>query len=354
MRLSRPLVYVLLVVLALVLIKVFFLKKQSPAGGQGSPSKTQKSAVSVTILKPVVLDNKMFATGSLFSNEEVVLMPEVSGRIDRIYFKEGSRVNKGDLLVKIDDADLQAQLKKLTLQLQLAVESEERQKKLLAVNGISQEAYDIALNQANTIKTDIELNAAQLAKTSIRAPFTGVIGLKNISEGSTITPSVRIATLQQTDPMKIDFSIPEKYAYIVHTGDLINFTVPGNDSIFKGTIYAIEPRIDPVTRTLQLRALCNNRQGRLFPGSFVRIELVMDQIKNALMIPTQALIPELKGQKVFIVKDGKASPVKVQTGIRTDTDIEITDGLAAGDSLIISGIMQVKPGNELNIKMEEQ
>jgi len=354
MRFSRTILYIGLVIVVLVLIKFLFLKKDNPAAASQGPGKTQKIPVTVGIIRSSELENKLFATGSMLSNEEVVLMPEISGRIEKIYFREGSRVNKGDMLVKIDDADLQAQLKKLTLQQKLAEESEGRHKKLLAVNGISQESYDIALNQSNTMKADIELNTAHLSKTVIRAPFSGVIGLKNISEGSYVSPDVRIATLQQTDPIKIDFSIPEKYATMVRVNDEIHFTVPGNDSTFKGNIYAIEPRIDPVTRTLPLRAMSNNRSGRLIPGSFARIELVMSKIKDAVMIPTQALIPELKGQMVFVVKDGKAAPVKVKTGIRTDTEIQVTDGLKQGDSLIVTGIMQVRPGSELNIKMEQE
>ncbi len=350
MKFSKTLLYICLAVITLLLVKFIFLKKENPAPTQPAQSGPQKVSVDVQVVKPKALDNKIFATGSLLSNEEVVLMPEVSGRIEKIYFHEGSHVRKGDLLVKINDSELEAQLKKLNLQLELASETEGRQKKLLAIQGISQESYDIARNQEATLRADIEMTQALILKTSIRAPFDGTIGLKDISEGSTVAPGSRIASLQQTDPMKIDFSVPEKYAGTVKTGDAVHFTVSGIDTTFTGSIYAIEPRIDPVTRTLAMRATIPNRSGMLVPGSFARIELVLNRITNAVMIPTQALVPELKGQKVFVARQGKAVGIPVKTGIRTDTEVQITEGLAPGDSLIVSGFMQLKAGSPLVIK----
>lgn len=349
MKFSRSILYIFLIIATLLSIKYFFINPKGTVINNTSV-KTQKFPVLIKVVTSGRLLNKIYASGSLISNEEVVIMSEISGRIDKIYFKEGSKVKKGDLLVKLVDSDLQAALKKLKLQLKLSEEQENRQQKLLAINGISQETYDIALNQVNLIKAEVEVNAVQLAKTYIKAPFFGIIGLKNCSEGSFISPAVKIATLQQTDPIKIDFSIPEKYMNRIKIKDQIQFTVAGNDSLYTGSIYAIEPQVDPVNRSLPVRAIMTNKSGILFPGSFARIELILGNVPDALLIPTQALIPELKGQKVFICRNGQAQSVSVKTGIRTDAEIQITEGLTVGDSLIVSGFMSLKDGFELQVK----
>lgn len=348
MKFSGTFLIVILCLVVLGFIKYMFLNVDIPL----PPAATGKGlAVPVTIkvLHVRNMDNTIQITGSLLSNEEVIVYPEVAGRIERIAFREGAPVNKGDLLVKINDADLSAQLKKLSLQISLASEQESRQKKLLEISGISQEDYDLALNKLNTLLADQEEIQAKIAKTAIRAPFGGVIGLKSVSEGSYVSSNTKIASIQQTDPIKIDFSIPEKYATQVRVGDRIHFSVAGVDQPYKGSIYAIEPRIDPVNRTLQLRAISQNTNSRLIPGSFARVELVMEQIKNTLLIPSQALIPELKGLKVFICKNGKATPVSVKAGIRTEKEVQILEGLQDGDSLVVSGFMQLKPGTNLKI-----
>lgn len=340
-------IVLVIAVLAIVKIKFFPVNTgQNMASQQGKPQVAQVTAYIVMHQK---LDNRIFISGTLLSNEEVNLMPEVAGKITGIFFKEGERVKEGELLVKINDQDLQAQLKKLQLQEKLASEKEERQKKLLAINGISQEEYDATLTQLNSTAADIEVLKAQISKTQIIAPFDGTVGLKNISEGSYVTPGTQIAKIQQTDPMKLDFSIPEKYSSIVGKGDSIRFTLQGSEENFGGKIYAIEPKIEMSTRSVQLRGICSNKKGKLFPGAFAKIELLLKEIPNSILIPTEAIIPELKGQKVFLYKSGKAQPQKVETGIRTDTQIQITSGLLAGDTVITTGIMQLKPDALVNI-----
>ncbi|HEY4799974.1 MAG TPA: efflux RND transporter periplasmic adaptor subunit [Bacteroidia bacterium] len=348
-------VFIAIVVIAvLAIIKIKFLTVDAPPAMQ-KPGKNQTSTVTAYVVKPVVLDNKIFSTGTVLSNEETVLVPEVAGKIIAINFKEGSRVSKGDMLVKINDADLQAQLKKFGVQEKLAAQNEAREKKLLDINGISQAEYDAALTQLNTVKADIELTQAQIAKTEIHAPFNGTIGLKYVSEGSFVTPTtattaaIKIATLQQIDPVKIDFSVPEKYSSAVQLGDSVLFTVQGSDEKFKGEIYAIEPKIDLSTRTIQLRAICQNRNGKIFPGSFAKIDLILKKTSNTVLIPTEALIPELKGQKVFLCKNGRARSQKVETGIRLPEKIQITNGLQAGDTVITTGIMQLRDSSLVKI-----
>jgi len=350
MKNNKTLVIILIIVAALVTIKLVFLQSPVKSGGNNAPGKGPGPAsVTAYIAQASTFDTKITASGTLLANEEVDLKAEASGKITRLLFKEGDKVSKGELLLKLNDADLSAQLKKLELQVKLAEDKEARQKKLLAIQGISQEEYDASLNQLNGLKADMEFTHAQVGKTEVRAPFNGTVGLKSVSEGSYVSPSVTIASIQQIDPVKIDFSVPEKYSGMVQKGMSIRFTVDGQGEEFSGQVYAIEPRIDLSTRTLQLRASCPNKEGKLLPGAFARIELVLRQKENTILIPTEALVPELKGQKVFVSRNGMAQPQKVETGARTDRSVEITKGLKAGDTVITTGIMQLKPNTPLKI-----
>ncbi len=316
---------------------------------QAKPASIQVIPVKAHIVKPQELGNNVLTSGTVLANEEVDLKSEVSGKIVKIAFKEGSRVNKGDLLVKINDAELQAQLMREKYTYELLKDKEYRQNKLFEKEAISQEEYDDALNQFNVSKAEVDLIKAQIDKTEIKAPFNGIVGLKNVSEGSYITPSTVIASLQNINPIKIDFSIPEKYSGSVKVGDQINFRVVGDEENYNAKVYAIEPKIDPVTRTLKIRAIYSNQAGRILPGSFADVKLILDKIDNALLVPTQAIVPELKGQKVYIYRSGKVAQQNVEMGIRTDEYVQITSGLNPNDTLIISGILQIKPGAEVSI-----
>jgi membrane fusion protein (multidrug efflux system) len=345
-KLKIPLI-IILVVAGLALIKIFFLspKKSDTAGAPSVPGGSKlPTMVTGYILKSESLDNEVYSSGTISANEEAELRPEVSGKIVMMNITEGSRVQKGDLLVKINDADLRAQLKKLELQVALSEEKEVRQRKLLEISGISKEEYDIALNQLNVTRADLENMNAQIAKTEIRAPFNGVLGLKKISEGSYITPSTLVVTMQQIDPIKVDFSIPEKYMDKIKKGDKVLFSVQGLDNTFTANIYAIDPKIDLATRTVQLRALASNNNGKIFPGAFAKVQLVLSQNQSALMVPTESIIPVLKGQKVYLYKGGKVQEQMVETGLRTPTKIEIVKGLQAGDTVIVTGVMSLKQG----------
>jgi membrane fusion protein, multidrug efflux system len=344
---------VIAIIVVLALIKIFFLmpKKQEgqggPMGGPGGPRPA--SLVTGYVVKPELLSNEVYASGAISANEEAELKPEVSGKITNLNIVEGGRVSKGELLVKINDADLQAQLKKLKLQFTLAEEREGRQKKLLDISGISQEEYDIALSQLNVIKADIENLMAQIAKTEIRAPFSGILGIRKVSEGAYVTPATIIVTMQQIDQVKVDFSVPEKYMTKVKKGDKILFTIDGLEGNFTASIYAIDPKIDPSTRTVQLRALASNGNNRIYPGSFAKIQLVLGQNKSAMMVPTESIIPVLKGQKVFLYKSGVAKEQLVETGLRTPTKIEVVKGLQFGDTVVVTGVMSTKQDAPLKL-----
>jgi membrane fusion protein (multidrug efflux system) len=305
--------------------------------------------VKAHIIKPEKLANNVITSGTILANEEVELKSEMAGKVTGIFFKEGSRVNKGALLVKINDAELQAQLERAKFNQKLLENKEYRQRILREKDAISQEEYDIALNELNVVKSDLELIKAQIDKTEIKAPFNGIIGLKNISEGSFVNTSTIIAALQNINPIKIDFSIPEKYSSMVKTGDPVKFKIVGDDKVYTGKVYAVEPKIDPLTRTLKIRAIYSNPSQDILPGSFADVELVLKQIEKALLIPSHSIVPELKGQKVFLYKSGIAVSRNVVIGVRTDTRVQIIDGLIENDTLITSGILQIKPNSPVSI-----
>jgi membrane fusion protein, multidrug efflux system len=308
--------------------------------------------VSGVVVRPQKMENVVRSSGTVLASESVDLTAEASGRIEKIAFKEGAHVRKNDLLVKINDDDLQAQLKKTDLQIQLASEQEKRQAQLFEKNGVSREQYDIALNQVNTLKADRENLVAAIRKREIRAPFNGIIGLRYVSEGGYVSPATRIASIQNVNPLKVDFSIPEKYADQVSVGDLVQFRSEETKLEFTGKLFAIEPKIDAATRTLQLRALCSNKAEKVFPGAYVQIELRLKTINDALLIPTQSVVPVLKGQTVLVRRNGIVVAVPVTTGMRSSATVQITDGLAAGDTVITTGVMQLRPGMKVNVAIQ--
>ena len=342
----------LIIIAAIVALLVWIkINKDKVAASKIAVPATVGQAVLVTgyVVQPQSLDNKIQATGSILANEEVQLQSETAGKIVGLYLQEGSKVKKGDLLVKINDSDLQANLKKAESAVKLDEDNEFREKKLLDIKGISQGEYDGAINLLNGAKADVELVKAQIAKTEIKAPFDGVIGLKSVSEGSYISNATIVANLEELDPVKIDFSIPEKYMNQVHKGDEIIFNVAGSPQQFKGSIYAFEPRIDIASRTLQIRAKASNKDNTLLSGAFASIELVLQHLENVIMVPTQCIIPGLKNQKVFVSRNGHAQSQLVETGIRNDISIEVTKGLQTGDTIITTGMLQLRDGMPIRI-----
>jgi len=296
------------------------------------------------VVRPSVVKNTVTSTGTVIANESVELRSEITGTVEEIHFKEGTRVRKGDLLVKINDDELKAQLFRLTSELKLAQDRERRRKQLYDKKTISPEDYETALNELNAIKGEVQLIEARISKTEIRAPFGGIVGLRFVSEGSYVSPQTRIASLQDTRSVKVDFSIPERYATTVHPGQTIRFRISGLEEISEGTIFAIEPRIDPSTRMVLLRARSRNESGRIMPGAFAEVELVLEELDDALMIPTESLVPDLEGQKVFVCNGGVAEERRVETGLRTETQIQVTAGVQPLDTVITTGILQVVPG----------
>lgn len=348
----KTLLIVTVIVIALVVIKKVFIPSREaapvPSGG-----KTPPVGVDVIVAQPVLFEETVASNGTLMANEEVELRAELSGRVQEINFKEGAAVSAGQLLVKINDAELRAQLNKVNLSLKLAEQKLERNRKLLQLQGISQEEFDVMQNEVESLKAEKALVFAQLEKTEIRAPFSGVAGLRQVSAGAYVTNQQLIATLKQVQPIKIDFSIPENYIGRVHAGDTISFTVGSSAKKYNGRVYAIEPGVDAGTRSIHLRALSTNSDAALVPGAFAHITLKLNTT-DALLIPTQAIVPVLKGKQVFVVRNGKADTVSVVTGIRNDSAVQVISGLSAGDSVITTGLLQLRPGNDVKIRPGKQ
>jgi membrane fusion protein (multidrug efflux system) len=236
-----------------------------------------------------------------------------------------------------------ANLKQVQVQIKLAEQTEYRNRVLLSKEAISKEEYDTSLTSLNSYQAQADAVKAQIDKTVVRAPFSGTIGLRNISPGGYLSPQGSIATLVNIDPAKITFSVPEKYLSLVHVNSKIKFTIESSRQNFTGTVYAIEPNIDITSRTITLRAKAENKNGILRAGGFAKIHFDLDQIPKTIMVPTEAVIPDIKGSNVFLAKNGHAVQKAIKTDTRTESKIQVVDGLKAGDSLIVSGIIQMRP-----------
>ena len=302
------------------------------------------------ICVPTQMHELVKGTGSLLPDEEVDLSFETSGKIVEIYFDEGTRVKKGELLAKINDKPLQAQLLKLQAQKKLTEEKEFRQRQLLDRDAISRESYDQVATELQSIEADIMLIEARIAETELRAPFGGIVGLRMISEGAFATTQTKIIHLVKTKPLKIEFAIPERYAGEVTPGFPIQFDVDGIPQSFKASVYAVDPKIDINTRTIVVRAIYPNNKEELKPGRYAQITALLSQIENTVSIPTEALIPEMEGEKVFILNNGKAQERKVTTGLRTESHIQIRTGLNFGDTLLTTAILQLR--NDLPVQLD--
>ncbi|MBW6535770.1 MAG: efflux RND transporter periplasmic adaptor subunit [Mariniphaga sp.] len=309
---------------------------RGPGGGQ------QPLFASGYVLVPTKMNEMIYSTGSMLPDEEVDLAFETSGKIVGIYFEEGRRVKKGQLMAKINDRPLQAQLLKLQAQKKLVEEREFRQRQLLDRDAISRESYDQVATELQSIEADIMLIEARIAETELRAPFDGTVGLRMISEGAIATTQTKIVRLVKTRPLKIEFSIPEKYAGEVTPGFSISFDVDGFPSSFEAQVYAIDPKLDLNTLTIVARAIYPNTNEELKPGRYARVRARLSEIENAVSIPTEALIPEMEGEKVFIMSNGKARERKVTTGLRTESHIQIRTGLNFGDTLLTTAILQLR------------
>ncbi|MBD1365637.1 efflux RND transporter periplasmic adaptor subunit [Mucilaginibacter sp. ZT4R22] len=317
-------------------------------GGKGGRANPPVSVV-LMVVKDTAVSNQIDITGTIDANEKVSLISQTAGNITGIYFTEGTKVSKGQLLVKVYNQDQQAALQQINAQMVLARDINNRNKILLEKEAVSKEEYETSLSSLNAMKAQADVIRAQISRTEIRAPFSGTIGLRNVSPGGYLSPSTPIATIVNIDPAKVTFSVPERYLPIIGKGSKVKFTIESSQKEFAATVYAIEPSLDATSRTITVRAKAPNPGNQLTAGSFAKINLTLDQIPKTIMVPTECVIPDLKSSKVYLYKNGIAVAQNVKTDLRTDTKIQIVDGLKQGDSLVVSGLIQIRPKSPLKV-----
>lgn len=332
-------------------------KDKKPASAQGNAGKQGPTRADGFIVKKVTLTDNIEIPGSLVANEATDIHPEISGRITYLNISEGRFVSRGTLLAKLYDGDLQArlnslgvQLKKSEVQLKIAQQSEDRSSKLLKIQGISQQDYDLALLQVSNIIADMGIIKAQMdevrasmTKTNIRAPFSGRLGLKMVSSGAFVSPASTLASITQLDQMKLDFTVPEKYSPQIKIGQPVIFVIEGSKNIYTAKVAATESNILETTRSLQIRAAVQGAPVDLIPGKFAKVTLNFIPDTNAIVVPTQAIIPQARGKKVYLYENGKAKFIDVTTGVRDSANVEILTGLKAGDTVLVTGLLSLKP-----------
>ena len=347
----KRILYIGIVIVILGAIIYPKLPDGDSSGVSQGPAARPKITVDGLVLAGQELKNQINITGTILADESVLLNSEVAGKVSEILFEEGQFTKKGKLLVKLNDDEIKADLERLRFILKLNEDNEYRQKQLLEKEAISREEYETALTTLNTSQAEIRVLQARLEKHYIKAPFDGIVGLRSISVGSYLNPGTAIAELFKIDPVKVEFSVPSKYLQLVNEGDQINFSVDAYpDQVFNGKIYAVEPQVDPQTRSIRIRALADNKENKLYPGQFARINLILEVIPNALLIPTEAVIPELNGKRVFMYKGGQVVSQSIETGLRDEENVQVSTGLNPGDTVITTGVLQINHGSEVNIR----
>jgi membrane fusion protein (multidrug efflux system) len=311
-----------------------------------APKEKPAVMVEVIVAGAENVTSSLEVNGSVLSNEMVELRPEISGRLVYLNIPDGANVKQGTILARVNDADLQAQMEQQKIQLDLATKTEKRLSNLLKVNGVNQADYDAALSQFNTIQANIKVLNAQLDKTIIRAPFSGELGIRVVSQGAYVTPATLIGTLQQTDKVKIDFTVPETFASIIKKGNKVRIQTSEMKEGTEATISAIEPQINTATRNIKVRALLSS--GIISPGAFVKV--LLDQERQGIMVPSNAIIPDALTNQVVVARKNKAIFTDIETGLRNNNLVEITSGLNPGDSVIISGMLFVRPNASIKVK----
>ena len=326
--------------------------KEAPKEAGNRQSKALN--VRAVVLSQQGLTDGIFVSGSLVPDEEVSLSFESSGKITDIFFKEGTHVQKGELLAKINDAPLQADLRKKQAQVKLMQDRLFRAKALLEKEAVSKEAFQEAEANLAALEAEIEGVEAQIEQTELRAPFSGIIGLRQVSVGAYATTTTKVATLTKTSPLKVEFNVPERYAGMLPEGTELTFTAEGDLTTRNAKVYASDSRVDPETRTFAIRAIYPNADEKLIPGRYVNVNLVTQRFENTLAVPSEAIVSEMGIDKVFVCKNGKAQPVEIAKGLRTDAMVQVLRGLVPGDTVITSGTMQLRSGQKVVVSVQQK
>jgi len=336
-------------ILSSVIISCGDKKKDAPPPA-GAQMQQQVITADALIVATRALSADIEIPGTILAGETTEIHPEISGRVVQLNVREGTFVSKGALLAKLYDGDLQAQLRKLDVQLKIAEQTEKRQAELIKIQGISQQEYDLSLLQVSNLKADMDILKEAVRKTEIRAPFSGKLGLRNISDGAYVTSATILTTISQVNVLKIQFNVPEKYGSQLRNGQIINFTVDGSNKIYSANIIASEVKMDENTRSLAIRGIVKNGDAALIPGVFAKVKIVLGQNLNAIMIPTIVVQPLGRKKLVYLYKGGKSMPADITTGIRDSSSVQVLTGLNVGDTVITTGLLFLRPGADVKLK----
>ncbi len=352
---KRPVKYISIIALILVVIAAIIIvpkltSTKDKSDEKGGNQRNQTVLADAYVVKDEVLENSIKTVGTILANEEVEIRSEISKKISGIHFKEGTYVGRGKTLFTLDNSDLYARMRKLEIQEDLLLKKMDRNDKLLEKGLLPQEDYEIAETELEQVRADMDIVSIEISKTHIRAPISGIVGLREVSRGSYVSPSVPLTRIQDVSRIKIDFSIPERYMSVFKVGQKIKFNVDGQDEVFEGEVYAFEPKIEGNTRSLVLRAYSSNPNKKLLPGTFANVTLNLENIRDAMMIPSEAVIPKLNGHDVFILKNGQAKLVSVDLGTRTGDRVQIVTGLAPGDTVLTTNILRLKDGAPVKVE----
>ncbi len=318
-------------------------EKNAPAGDKRGPEGALPVRVVEVRAEPYA--PTVTATGTLLANESVELVSELTRRLVRIHVDEGAKVEKGQVLFELDDDDLLARRGRLRSARGLASRTMERDDDLVKAGTLSAEALDQSRTRVDDARAQADENEVALAKTRIRAPFGGTLGIRHVSEGAWVGPTVPLASLYDTTRLKLDFRVPERWAGTIAVGQEFTFEVAGSPRIHTGKVSVIEPRIEPTTRSLVVRGVVEDTEG-LRPGQFATITIESSPVE-ALFVPTFAVVPSERGHKVFVEREGVAHEVIVQLGVRTPERVEVLSGLAVGDRVIVTNLLRVREGAEV-------
>ena len=325
-------------------------KKETAATTTTTQQQQQAITADAMIIATQSLSSDIEIPGTILASETTEIHPEISGRVVKLNVREGTFVGKGALLAKLYDGDLQAQLRKLEVQLKIAQQTEDRQGQLLKIQGISQQEYDLSLLQVSNLKADIDIVREAVRKTEIRAPFSGKLGLRNISDGAFVTPATILTTISQVSQLKIQFNVPEKYGSQLKNGQPINFTIDGSTKTFTANVIAAEVMMDENTRSLAIRARVKDADPALIPGVFAKVRITLGQNENAILIPTIVVQPLGRKKLVYLYKGGKSIPTDITTGVRDSSSVQVLTGLSVGDTVITTGLLFLRPGADVKLK----
>jgi membrane fusion protein, multidrug efflux system len=299
--------------------------------------------------------DEVSAVGNLRADEAITIRPEIAGRIVVMPFKEGESVQKGARLLALDSAELRAVVASSDAQAKLDAQRQERNEDLFRKGFISQQALDESRSNLSRSRAKFAEDSAKLARTEIHAPFAGVVGLRQVSEGAFVAAGTDIARLEKIDQLKLDFRVPENYVSRLRNGQAVRLQVDAWSTVtFSGAVFAIEPGIDEQTRTVQVRARVANADLKLRPGMFARVYLTLGTRDKAVWIPEAAVVPRGPDSFVFRVVDGKAMLVKISTGVRKVGEVEVLQGLSGGDLVVTDGTQRLAPGAPVNLMGAEK